>query len=245
MCNVLIFVTMCVRVCVWRDSSFYFMLSNEINTKILIIQKCTRTLWIMNIIYNFSCCFQKKKWKKTHVSMNKIRVLFSQLSTHRPKETTTTTKQRIAKQWEQNLGMVFVHHRARHNMEKRVIFVSTSVHTMWIFLHAWEYSTSSHKYFTTLFFFEYFLFFMITKNYASFCVCVCKIAAIFLIVCVCVCVMYHFFLLIFALWFLSWHFGVYVCVCVFQNVFHYKKKSGFPIKNYFLLFMIIFVYMTL
>jgi len=94
------------------------------------------------------------------------------------------------------------------------------------------------------FFFLVFPFFYDNKKLCFIlCVCVCvKLLQSFLS---CVCVMYHFFLLIFALWFLSWHFGVYVCVCVFQNVFHYKKKSGFPIKNYFLLFMIIFVYMTL
>jgi len=95
------------------------------------------------------------------------------------------------------------------------------------------------------FFFLVFPFFYDNKKLCFIlCVCVCvKLLQSFLS---CVCVL----CITFSCWFLLCDFChdilVFMCVFVyFKMYFITKKKSGFPIKNYFLLFMIIFVYMTL
>jgi len=82
------------------------------------------------------------------------------------------------------------------------------------------------------FFFLVFPFFHDNKKLCFIlCVCVCKIAAIFLIVCVCV------LCITFSSWFLLCDFFVMkflcLCVCVFQNVFHYKKKKWISYKKLF------------
>jgi len=93
------------------------------------------------------------------------------------------------------------------------------------------------------FFFLVFPFFYDNKK-LCFILCVCvKLLQSFLS-CVCVCVMYHFFLLIFFVISVMTFWCLCVCLCISKCI-SLQKKSGFPIKNYFLLFMIIFVYMTL